>query len=106
MSLVRFEARIVACVRSADREESGDQALREYQYPWHLSVGDNSWIGEEVWIDNLADVEIGRNCCVSQGAMLLCGNHDYTKASFDLKTGTIVLKDGAWVGAKAMGVPA
>ena len=35
------------------------------KYPWHLSVGDNSWIGEEVWIDNLADVEIGRNCCVS-----------------------------------------
>lgn len=75
------------------------------KYPWRLAIGDNTWIGEKVWIDNLADVEIGRNCCVSQGAMLLCGNHDYTKESFDLITGKIELKDGAWVGAKAIVCP-
>lgn len=75
------------------------------KYPWHLTIGENSWIGEDVWIDNLADVTIGRNCCISQGAMLLCGNHDYTKESFDLITGEIVLKDGAWVGAKAIVCP-
>ena len=43
--------------------------------------------------------------CISQGAMLLCGNHDYTKESFDLITGKIELKDGAWVGAKAVVCP-
>ncbi|MBR6115849.1 MAG: WcaF family extracellular polysaccharide biosynthesis acetyltransferase [Paludibacteraceae bacterium] len=75
------------------------------KYPWRLTIGDNSWIGENVWIDNLADVRIGQNCCISQGAMLLCGNHDYTKAGFDLLTGEIVLKDGAWVGAKAVVCP-
>lgn len=75
------------------------------KYPWHLTIGDNTWIGENAWIDNLADVTIGRNCCVSQGAMLLCGNHDFTKESFDLMTGTIELKDGAWVGAKAIVCP-
>ena len=75
------------------------------KYPWHLTIGDNSWIGENVWIDNLADVRIGQNCCISQGAMLLCGNHDYMKAGFDLLTGEIVLKDGAWVGAKAVVCP-
>ena len=37
--------------------------------------------------------------------MLLCGNHDYTKNSFDLKIGSIVLQDGAWVGAKAVVCP-
>ena len=37
--------------------------------------------------------------------MLLCGNHDYTKESFDLITGKIELKDGAWVGAKAVVCP-
>src|ERR1700719_3329993 len=31
------------------------------KYPWKLQVGDYSWIGEEVWIDNLSDVIIGRN---------------------------------------------
>lgn len=75
------------------------------KYPWHLAIGENTWIGENVWIDNLADVIIGRNCCVSQGAMLLCGNHDYTKESFDLMTGKIELKDGTWVGAKAVLCP-
>jgi len=75
------------------------------KYPWRLSIGENSWIGENVWIDNLADVTIGRNCCISQGAMLLCGNHDYTKESFDLIAGEIVLKDGAWVGAKSIVCP-
>src|ERR1700743_1469781 len=37
------------------------------KYPWKLSIGDFSWIGEKVWIDNLADVRIGRNVCLSQG---------------------------------------
>ena len=72
------------------------------KYPWHLTVGDNTWIGEDVWIDNLVDVTIGSNACVSQGAMLLTGNHNYKKTSFDLITGTIILEDGAWVGAKAV----
>jgi len=75
------------------------------KYPWRLSIGDYSWIGENVWIDNLEDVIIGNNCCISQGAMLLCGNHDYQKDSFDLITGKIVLEDGAWVGAQTTVCP-
>lgn len=75
------------------------------KYPWRLSIGAGTWIGEGVWIDNLADVRIGANACLSQGAMLLCGSHDYTKPSFDLLIGAIVLEDGAWVGAKALVCP-
>ena len=33
-----------------------------------LLSGDDSWIGEDVWIDNLATFTIGANCCISQGA--------------------------------------
>lgn len=72
------------------------------KYPWMLSIGDHSWIGEKVWIDNLAPTTIGSNVCISQGAMLLCGNHDYTQSSFDLITGEIVLEDGVWIGARAL----
>ena len=75
------------------------------KYPWKLSIGANTWIGENVWIDNLDEVSIGKNCCISQGAMLLCGNHNYKKVSFDLIVKPIVLKDGAWVGAKATVCP-
>lgn len=75
------------------------------KYPWNLTIGDNSWIGENVWIDNLDKVNIGKNVCISQGAMLLCGNHNYNKASFDLMTGKIILEDGVWVGAKCVICP-
>lgn len=75
------------------------------KYPWKLRIGDYSWIGEEAWLDNLADVHIGSNCCISQGAMLLCGNHDYSRRSFDLVIKPIILEDGAWVGARGLVCP-
>ncbi len=75
------------------------------KYPWKLKVGDQSWIGEEVWIDNLADVTIGDNVCISQGALLLCGNHNYKKQTFDLMLGEIILEDGVWIGAKSVVCP-
>jgi putative colanic acid biosynthesis acetyltransferase WcaF len=75
------------------------------KYPWRLTIGNYSWIGENVWIDNLDEVIIGDNCCISQGAMLLCGNHSYKKSAFDLIIGKIILEDGAWVGAHATVCP-
>lgn len=72
------------------------------KYPWKLEIGDNTWIGERVWIDNLEKVSIGSNVCVSQGALLLCGNHDYKKSTFDLIAKEIILEDGSWVGAKSI----
>ncbi len=75
------------------------------KYPWRLEIGDYSWIGEDVWIDNLADIRLGANVCLSQGAFLLTGNHDYRSAAFDLKIGNIVLEDGVWIGAKAVVCP-
>jgi putative colanic acid biosynthesis acetyltransferase WcaF len=75
------------------------------KYPWRLSIGNNTWIGENVWIDNLDNVSIGSNCCISQGAMLLCGNHNYKKTTFDLIVGKIVLEDGVWIGAQSIVCP-
>jgi putative colanic acid biosynthesis acetyltransferase WcaF len=73
--------------------------------PWRLKVGDHCWIGESVWIDNLENAEIGNNVCISQGAMLLTGNHDYTKSSFPYRLGRIEIEDGVWVGAKSVVCP-
>jgi putative colanic acid biosynthesis acetyltransferase WcaF len=75
------------------------------KYPWRLTIGNNVWIGEKVWIDNLEDVVIGNNVCISQGAMLLCGNHDYRKTTFDLMVGKITIEEGAWVGAQSIVCP-
>lgn len=75
------------------------------KYPWKLKVGNHTWIGEDVWIDNLGMVVLGSNCCLSQGAMLLCGNHDYKRPAFDLIVGDITLEDGVWIGAKSVVCP-
>ncbi|MBC7572153.1 MAG: colanic acid biosynthesis acetyltransferase WcaF [Spirosoma sp.] len=72
------------------------------KYPWLLTVGNQVWIGEQVWIDNLSAVTIGNNVCLSQGAMLLTGNHNYRRSTFDLTTQHITLQDGVWIGAKAI----
>jgi len=72
------------------------------KYPWMLSIEDHCWIGEAVWIDNLDTVTIESNVCLSQGAFLLCGNHNYKSTSFDLIVKPIVLKEGAWIGAKSI----
>lgn len=72
------------------------------KYPWRLSIGDHCWIGQEVWIDNLAQVTIGDHVCVSQRAYLCTGSHDYRKTSFDLITGEIQLGNGSWVAAGAL----
>ena len=72
------------------------------KYPWKLRIGDHSWIGEKVWIDNLSDVIIGRNVTLSQGCLLLTGSHDHTRSSFDFISYPILLEDGVWIGAKAV----
>jgi putative colanic acid biosynthesis acetyltransferase WcaF len=72
------------------------------KYPWKLQMGSYSWIGEEVWIDNLSDVIIGNNVTLSQGALLLTGSHDHTKQTFDFISSPIILEDGVWIGTKAI----
>ena len=77
----------------------------DVKYPWHLVVGDDCWIGEHVWIDNLTTVRIGSNVCVSQGAYFCTGNHDWSDPHFGLMISPIQLGDGAWAGAKCFLTP-
>lgn len=75
------------------------------KFPWKLVVGNDVWIGEKVWIDNLDDVIIGDDVCLSQGALLLTGNHNYKLSSFDYINSKIVLEEGVWIGAKSVVCP-
>jgi putative colanic acid biosynthesis acetyltransferase WcaF len=75
------------------------------KFPWRFSIGPRSWLGEDVWIDNLATVEIGADCCISQGAYLCTGSHDWTKATFDLIVKPIRIEDDAWIAARAVIAP-
>src|SRR3954469_24719001 len=75
------------------------------KYPWNLKAGKNCWFGEDVWIDNLTDVSIGDNVCISQGAYLCTGNHDWADPAFGLIVRPIRIMDGAWVGARSSVTP-
>ena len=75
------------------------------KYPWKLSIGDHTWIGEGCVIENLAEVALGKNVCLSQGSAIVTGNHNYKKTSFDLLVKPVIIKDGAWIGARAIVCP-
>jgi putative colanic acid biosynthesis acetyltransferase WcaF len=73
--------------------------------PWKLEIGNHVWIGEEVFILNFEPVTIGNNVCISQRAFLCGGNHDYKIPSMPYRNGSIILKDGCWVGASCFVAP-
>ncbi len=75
------------------------------KYPWHLEIGNDTWIGEDCWIDSLTAVRIGSDCCVSQGAYLLTGNHDWTDPAFGLLLAPVTMADGSWAGARSILTP-
>jgi putative colanic acid biosynthesis acetyltransferase WcaF len=75
------------------------------KFPWKLVLGDHVWLGENCWIDNIAIVTIGSNCCISQGAFICTGNHNFSSSDFELMAKPIVLGDGVWIGAKSIVCP-
>lgn len=77
----------------------------QVKFPWRLRIGAHCWIGERVWIDNLAEVWLGDHVCLSQGAYLCTGSHDWGRDSFDLIVAPIRVESHAWVCAKAVLAP-
>ena len=75
------------------------------KFPWRLVVGHHCWLAEEAWIDNLAPVSLGDRVCLSQGAYLCTGNHDFRSPGFDLRLGPITIGSDAWIAARAVIAP-
>jgi len=66
-------------------------------FPWNLEIGDDSWIGEEVWFINHEKIKIGSNVCISQRSMICSSGHDYRSASLEYAHKPIEIKNGAWI---------
>lgn len=70
-------------------------------WPWKVTIADNVWIGVDSWLLNLEPITIGSNVCISQGVFLCTGSHDHRSPTFEFDNAPIVIKDGAWIAARA-----
>ncbi|MFT4124664.1 MAG: putative colanic acid biosynthesis acetyltransferase [Gordonia sp. (in: high G+C Gram-positive bacteria)] len=70
-------------------------------WPWKLTIGDGSWIGEGVWILNLEHVTIGANTCISQDVLLCTGSHDRRSPTFEFDNAAIHIGDTVWLAARS-----
>lgn len=105
--LIPFSNILVLFLKIFGAKIGKDVRIKPYihiRYPWKLTLGDHSWLAD-CYIENLDQVTIGKNVCVSQKAMLMTGNHNYSSKDFDLITKPIVLEDGVWIGANATILP-
>ena len=69
------------------------------QYPWKVSVGDYSWVGDGAVLYSLGEIRIGAHSVVSQRAYLCAATHDHQKASFDLLASSIDIGREVWIAA-------
>ena len=58
-------------------------------YPWKVTIGDYSWIGDDVVLYSLGEIFIGTNTIISQKCYICTGSHDYDKIDFPIYAKTI-----------------
>jgi putative colanic acid biosynthesis acetyltransferase WcaF len=74
-------------------------------YPWKVSIGDYSWIGDEVTLYSLGEIEIGKNVVISQKSYICTGSHNYSKPDFPIYSKKIVIEDECWLGTDVFVAP-
>jgi putative colanic acid biosynthesis acetyltransferase WcaF len=74
-------------------------------YPWKLTIGDWSWIGDHATLYTLGEITIGDNAVVSQHAYLCAGSHNYTRPTFDIFARPIHIESEAWLAAHVFVAP-
>jgi putative colanic acid biosynthesis acetyltransferase WcaF len=66
-------------------------------YPWKISIGDYSWIGDDVCLYSLGEIHIGKNSVISQRSYLAAASHNYNSESFEIFSKSILIEDEVWL---------
>ena len=66
-------------------------------YPWLLTIGDYSWVGDDCTLYNLGNIIIGRNVALAHQVYLNTGGHEYQKVTFDIFSSPVVIEDECWL---------
>jgi putative colanic acid biosynthesis acetyltransferase WcaF len=73
----------------------------EVTFPWKLSIGDHSWIGNDVTLYSLGPISIGANTVISQKSYICAADHDYSHVTFPIRERPVRIGDQVWVGGDA-----
>ncbi|WP_165958221.1 colanic acid biosynthesis acetyltransferase WcaF [Segetibacter sp. 3557_3] len=74
-------------------------------FPWKVTIGDYSWIGDGVVLYSLADINIGNNVVISQKSYLCAGSHDYRYVEFPTTNSPITIEDECWLATDVFVAP-
>jgi putative colanic acid biosynthesis acetyltransferase WcaF len=74
-------------------------------YPWKVSIGESSWIGDEVVLYSLGEIDVGKNVVISQRSYICAATHDYSSYAFDIAEKKITIRDEAWLATDVFVAP-
>ena len=74
-------------------------------YPWKVSIGDYSWIGDDVVLYSLGNIEIGKNVVISQKSYICAASHDYLQLDFPIFVGVVIIQDECWLATDVFVAP-
>ena len=66
-------------------------------YPWKVSIGDYSWVGDETVLYSLGNITIGKNVSIAHRDYFCTGLHDIHSITFDIAQKPIVIEDEVWI---------
>ncbi len=66
-------------------------------YPWNVSIGSYSWIGDDCVLYSLGKINIGSHVAVAHSVYFNTGGHHYDKITFDIFAKPLVVEDECWI---------
>jgi putative colanic acid biosynthesis acetyltransferase WcaF len=76
-----------------------------FTFPWNVTIGDHSWIGDNVVFYSLTSITLGQHCVVSQKCYLCTGSHNLQDPQFGLEVAPIVVENGVWLATDCFVAP-
>ncbi len=73
------------------------RATATVTYPWKVTIGDYSWIGDDAVIYSIGQIVIGDHAVVSQRSYLCAADHDAAQIDFPIRERRVDIGSGAWV---------
>jgi len=66
-------------------------------YPWKVTIGNYSWIGDDVTLYSLGEIEIGNHVVISQKSYICAASHDHKKFNFPIYADKVTINDKCWL---------